>query len=119
MPNKVWKIKPQPDEFTVTSLAESLNISETLARLLVLRDIKNFQQAKSFFRPSLESIHDPFLMNGMECATTRVIKAITENELIYIFLSNRTYPDIDNKKLSDLDVRKRIQTVIYSSLLKH
>ena len=85
MPKKVWKIKPQPDEFTVKSLAESLNISETLARLLVLRDIKNYQQAKAFFRPSLDSIHDPFLMNGMECATTRVIKAITENELICIY----------------------------------
>jgi len=85
MPKKVWKIQPQPDEFTVKSLAESLNISETLARLLVLRDIKNYQQAKAFFRPSLESIHDPFLMNGMESATTRVIKAITANELICIY----------------------------------
>lgn len=85
MPKKVWKIKPQPDEFTVKSLAESLSISETLARLLVIRDIKNYAQAKAFFRPSLDSIHDPFLMNGMECATTRVIKAITENELICIY----------------------------------
>ena len=85
MPKKVWKIKPQPDEFKVKSLAEALNISETLARLLVLRNINNYQQAKSFFRPSLDSIHDPFLMNGMECATTRVIKAITENELICIY----------------------------------
>ena len=85
MPKKVWKIKPQPDEFTVKSLVESLNISETLARLLVLRDIKNYQQAKAFFRPSLDSLPDPFLMNGMECATTRVITAITENELICIY----------------------------------
>lgn len=85
MPKKVWKIKQQPDEFTIKSLAESLKISETLARLLVLRDIKNYQQAKSFFRPSLDLIHDPFLMNGMERATTRVIKAITENELICIY----------------------------------
>ena len=85
MPKKVWKIKPQPDEFTVKSLVESLNISETLARLLVLRDIKNYQQAKAFFRPSLDSLPDTFLMNGMECATTRVITAITENELICIY----------------------------------
>ena len=85
MPNKVWKIKPQADEFTVTSLAESLNISETLARLLVLRNITNYQQAKAFFRPTLDSIHDPFLMDGMETATSRVIKAITENELICIY----------------------------------
>ncbi len=85
MLKKLWKIKQQPDEFTVKSLAESLNISETIARLLVLRDITNYQQAKAFFRPSLDAIHDPFLMNGMEAATSRVIKAITENELICIY----------------------------------
>ena len=85
MLKKLWKIKQQPDEFTVKSLAESLNISETIARLLVLRDITNYQQAKAFFRPSLDAIHDPFLMDGMEAATSRVIKAITENELICIY----------------------------------
>jgi CubicO group peptidase (beta-lactamase class C family) len=37
-------------------------------------------------------------------------------DLVYIFLSNRTYPDIRNKKLIDSEVRKRIQTVIYSSI---
>lgn len=85
MTKKIWKIKPQPDEFTVKSLAESLNISETIAQLLVLRNITNYQQAKAFFRPTLDTIHDPFLMNGMEAATTRVIKAITENEPICIY----------------------------------
>lgn len=85
MPKKIWKLKPQPDEFTVNSLAESLNISDTLARLLVLRDIKNYHQAKKYFRPSLDSIYDPFLMNGMEAATSRIIKAITENQLICIY----------------------------------
>lgn len=85
MPKKIWKIKPQPDDFTVKSLAETLNISETLARLLILRDIKNYQQAKKFFRPALDSIYDPFIMNGMEGATSRLIKAITENELICIY----------------------------------
>ena len=39
--------------------------------------------------------------------------------LIYIFLSNRTFPDAGNKKLIDQEVRKRIQTVIYSSLIKN
>ena len=85
MPKKIWKIKPQPDEFTVKSLAESLNISEVLAHLLVLRNIKNYHQAKKYFRPSLELIYDPFLMNGMDAATSRIIKAVTENELICIY----------------------------------
>jgi CubicO group peptidase (beta-lactamase class C family) len=40
-----------------------------------------------------------------------------EYNLLYIFLSNRTFPDANNKKLIDLEVRKRIQTVIYSSII--
>jgi single-stranded-DNA-specific exonuclease len=85
MPKKIWKIKPQPDEFTVKSLAESLNISASLASLLVLRDIKNYQQAKKFFRPTIDSIYDPYLVDGMETATSRVIRAITTNEKICIY----------------------------------
>lgn len=85
MPKKIWKIKPQPDYLTVAPLAESLNISETLAKLLILRNINNYHQAKTFFRPSLDSIYNPFLMDGMEAATSLLIKAITENEPICIY----------------------------------
>ncbi len=82
---KRWKIKEIDDDYTIKSLADSLNISEVLARLLVLRDITNFNQAKAFFRPTLDILHDPFLMDGMETATTRVIQALTENQLISVY----------------------------------
>lgn len=85
MTNKIWKIKEVEDNFTIKTLSESLNISEPLAKLLVQRQIKTFYQAKNFFRPSLSSLFDPFLMDGMDAATTRVIKAITENQLVYIY----------------------------------
>lgn len=85
MLKKRWKIKNTNDDYTVRSLADSLNISVVLARLLVQRGIKTFAQARTFFRPSLESLHDPFLMDGMEQATLRVISAITENQQICIF----------------------------------
>lgn len=85
MLEKRWKIRELPDDYTVRALADSLNISEVLAGLLVLRDIKNFTQAKNFFRPSVESLHDPFLMDGMEPATYRLIQALTENELITVY----------------------------------
>ena len=85
MTKKRWKIREVYDDYTVKSLADSLNISEILARLLIQRGITNFSQAKNFFRPSLESLHDPFLMNGMESATYRVIKALTENQLIMVY----------------------------------
>jgi len=85
MLNKRWTIKNVEDEYSVKSLADSLNISEILASLLVERNIKTFPEAKQFFRPSLESLHDPFLMDNMEEATTRLIEALTENQLICIY----------------------------------
>ena len=85
MGRRHWKIKDVSDELSVQRLTDSLNISPILARLLVLRDIKTFNQAKQFFRPSLDSIHDPFLMDEMESATTRVITALTENQKICIY----------------------------------
>lgn len=85
MINKIWKIKEVEDTFTIKTLSESLNISEPLAKLLVQRNIKTFSQAKNFFRPSIESLFDPFLMDGMEVATRRVIEAITNNQLIFIY----------------------------------
>ncbi len=85
MLQKRWNIKQIKDDFAVETLAESLNISGTLARLLVQRNIKSFNEAKLYFRPSLEYLHDPFLMDGMEIATQRLIKALTDNELITIY----------------------------------
>ncbi|MBK9097075.1 MAG: single-stranded-DNA-specific exonuclease RecJ [bacterium] len=85
MGRKHWKIKDVSDELSMQRLTDSLNISPILARLLVLRDIKTFGQAKQFFRPSIESLYDPFLMDQMESATTRVITALTENQKICIY----------------------------------
>jgi single-stranded-DNA-specific exonuclease len=85
MTNKRWKIREVYDDYTVKSLADSLNISDILSRLLIQRNITSFSQAKHFFRPNLDSLHDPFLMDGMETATYRVITALTENHLIMIY----------------------------------
>lgn len=85
MGRRHWKIKDVSDELSVQRLTDSLNISPILARLLVMRDIKTFNQAKQFFRPSIESLYDPFLMDQMESATSRVITALTENQKICIY----------------------------------
>jgi single-stranded-DNA-specific exonuclease len=85
MLKKRWKIREVEEENSINSLSESLNISDVLAKLLIQRGIKTFTQAKQFFRPSLESLHDPYLMDGMEIATKRVIHAITENQPICIY----------------------------------
>lgn len=85
MLNKRWKIREVEDDKSLKALADSLNISEILAKLLFLREIKTFSQAKYFFRPTIESLHNPFLMHGMESAAKRVILALTENQPICIY----------------------------------
>ena len=85
MLHKRWKIREVEDDNSLKSLSDSLNISEVLAKLLFIREIKTFSQAKYFFRPSIESLHDPYLMNGMEVAAKRVISALTENQSICIY----------------------------------
>ncbi len=85
MLEKRWNIKKVKDELEVTALADSLNISNILAKLLVLRNIKTFNEAKKFFRPSLDYLYNPFLMNGMDAASNRVIEAITNNQKILVY----------------------------------
>lgn len=83
--NKRWIIKDQGSDEDVKKLAEELNIHEVLARLLVQRGVKTFEQAKSFFRPQLQDLHDPFLMKDMNFAVERIEKAIQHNEKILIY----------------------------------
>jgi len=85
MVKKKWTLKNPPDKNSVLALADSLNISSILADLLIQRDVNNFFEAKKYFRPSLESIHDPYLMHDMEKAAARVIEAITNNEKITVY----------------------------------
>lgn len=85
MTKKRWKIREVPDEQAVLALADSLNISHALAALLIQRGIANFFEAKTFFRPSLDSVYDSFLMNGMADASHRVIEAVTSNEKICVY----------------------------------
>lgn len=83
--HKRWVVKPKGDPEKVHSLAEALNISEVVAELLVQRDIYTFQEAKSFFRPDLNELHDPFLMKDMDAAITRIFQAIDKKEKILVY----------------------------------
>ena len=83
--NKRWKLKPAGDEEVIKKLSVELNINKILASLLVQRGIDNYDKAKSFFRPSLNDLHDPFLMKNMDKAIDRIDKALQNNEHIMIF----------------------------------
>ena len=82
---KRWIVKTQGDYKLVENLANELNINKVLANLLVQKEITTFNQAKSFFRPSLNDLHDPFLMKGMNVAVNRLNTAIKNNEKILIY----------------------------------
>ena len=80
-----WIIAKDVDNQVVRSLSESLGIDEILANLLVQRGITTYDEAKNFFRPSLEHLHDPFLMKDMDKAVDRLQKAMTDGEKILIY----------------------------------
>jgi len=83
--DKRWVIKEPGDAAIEKALSQELNISRQLARLLVQRGIKTFEEAKSFFRPELCQLHDPFLMKDMDLAISRIEKAIRKNEKILVY----------------------------------
>ncbi len=69
----------------VSALMKDINVSDTLARLLVQRNITDFELARDFFRPKLEHLHDPFLMQDMSLAVERLELAIRRREKILIY----------------------------------
>ncbi|MCX2678952.1 single-stranded-DNA-specific exonuclease RecJ [Galbibacter sp. EGI 63066] len=80
-----WTLKPKPEASEIKHLAQQLKVDETIATLLIQRGIKTFEKAKKFFRPSLDDLHDPFLMKDMEKAVLRIEKAVAEGENILIY----------------------------------
>lgn len=80
-----WVIKPTPSSETLQLLMEKVRLSKPLATLLAQRGISSYDLAKDFFRPQLESLHDPFLMKDMDLAVNRIIKAIQNNEQILVY----------------------------------
>ena len=80
-----WTLKPKPDTDKVKQLQELLQVDETIASLLVQRGIDTYENAKTFFRPSLEDLHDPFLMKDMDKAVSRIETALLQNENILVY----------------------------------
>ena len=85
MQNQKRWIELEADEKIVQQLQTELNIHPVLCKLLVLRNIKTFDEAKDFFRPNLNKLHNPFLMRDMDKAITRIETAIANNERILIY----------------------------------
>lgn len=82
---KRWVLHESLDTSAAIRLAQDLNVSPVLGRLLLRRGIDSFESARSFFRPDLKHLHDPFLMQDMEKAVDRIEQAISSREKILIY----------------------------------
>ena len=80
-----WTIKPKPDSSKVARLSKELAVDSTTSFLLVQRGIETFKEAKNFFRPDLNDLHDPFLMKDMEKAVSRIEDAVKNQEKILVY----------------------------------
>jgi len=80
-----WKNKYDPEIVKVKELAKELSIDSLIAKLLIQRNIETFKEAKYFFRPSLDDLHDPFSMKDMDLAVKRIENAISRKENIMIY----------------------------------
>jgi single-stranded-DNA-specific exonuclease len=99
-----WTLKPKPEPSKVEDLKKALQVDDIVATLLLLRGIDTYEVAKTFFRPSFEDLHDPFLMKDMDKAVTRVERAIAQGENIMVY--------------GDYDVDGTTSVALVSSYLK-
>ncbi len=81
---KRWTIKKH-DRTEVAKLANSLEVSQLIAALLISRGFETPEKAAKFLNPSYDDLHDPYLLKGMKTAVARVLKAVENNEKILIW----------------------------------
>ena len=82
---KRWVYRPKADQALVDKLAEDVQIDGVLARLLIARGVSTYADARIFFRPNLNQLHDPFLMKDMQKAVDIIETAMSDNEAILIY----------------------------------
>ena len=80
-----WVLREPSDPEKVDRLATEVGIDKVLADLLIKRGVETFAQARSFFRPSLDNLHDPFLMKDMDVAVERLHRAVVSGESILVY----------------------------------
>ncbi len=99
-----WTLKPKPDSNKIEALQNALQVDSIIAKLLVQRGIETYDEAKTFFRPRLSDLHDPYLMKDMDKAVVRIELAIANRENILVY--------------GDYDVDGTTSVALMSSYLK-
>lgn len=82
---KRWVAQEKADAQLVDRISEELKVNKTLAAMMIRRGLNSFEEAKTFFRPSLTQLHNPFLMKDMDKAVARIEEAIKKNEKILVY----------------------------------
>jgi single-stranded-DNA-specific exonuclease len=82
---KRWLHKEIPEKDKIEKLSQAINVNPYLSTILLQRGIEDFDEAKKFFRPTLDDLHDPYLMKDMEKAVTRLKLALDRQEKILIY----------------------------------
>ncbi|MDB9712170.1 single-stranded-DNA-specific exonuclease RecJ [Flavobacteriaceae bacterium] len=80
-----WEVNTTNSNKEIKNLSRDLNVCHKTASLLISRDVNTYNEAKVFFRPSLDHLHDPFLMKDMDKAVKRILEAVTNDEKILIY----------------------------------
>lgn len=97
-------IQPEHEE-AVSRLQQDLGVPGSIARLLAIRGINSYDDARLFFRPSINHLHDPFLMKGVEAGSNRLASAIRSDEKVVVY--------------GDYDVDGTTATAIMHTFLKN
>lgn len=85
MNNYQWCFNEEVDFDTVVKMSGVLGVPPVIAKLLVQRDIDSFEDAKTFFRPDVKDLHDPYLMEDMQKAVDRLTVALSKKEKIMVY----------------------------------
>ncbi len=109
--NKSWVAKPAPDEEIYQSLKSQIQTGDILLKLIAQRNITSFSEAKSYFMPSIDDLHSPFLMKDMDKAVTLIHEAIGNNKKIVV------YGDYDVDGTTAVALVYSFFSKIYSNLL--
>ena len=80
-----WVFAQPEGEDSASTLAEQLGIPDKIAQLLAIRGIKTYDEARYFFRPEIENVHDPFLMKDMDAGAERLALAIRKSEKVLVY----------------------------------
>lgn len=80
-----WVYSQPEQKERVPVLEQALGVPEIIARLLAIRGIKNYDDAKTFFRPAIDLLYDPFLMKDMDVAAERLALAVRKSERVLVY----------------------------------